>query len=145
MLRPIAGTRWTDPFRELDRMRNELDRVFEGYRLGTTAEYPPLNLWAGDKGIVVSARVPGADPEALEITVHQNTLTLRSQRAPDKDAENVAFHRQERQFGSFARTVALPFAVDPDGVEARYENGVLFIDLPRPPADQPKHIRITGG
>ncbi len=139
------GTGWADPFRELERMREEMDRVFGSLRLGRAAEYPPMNLWAGESGIVVTARVPGVSPENIDITVHQNTLTLRGRRAPDAEGEDVAYHRQERSYGSFARTVSLPFRVDPDRVAARFENGVLTIELPRPEADKPKRIQVTRG
>ena len=143
MLFTTPGAGWTDPFRELERMRQEMERTYGDARLGRTREFPPMNLLAGENGVVVTAQIPGVDPDQVEITVHQNTLTLKGDRQPDATGDDIAYHRRERTYGNFARTVALPFRVDPDKVEARFDAGIVSIVLPRPEVDKPRRVRIN--
>ncbi|GAB4527104.1 MAG: Hsp20/alpha crystallin family protein [Roseibium sp.] len=137
---PAGG--WMDPFRELERMHQEMGRLFGGLRIGRTADFPAVNLWAGEKGVVVTALVPGIEPDTIEITAHRNTLTLKGKREQEAAGDDVTYHRRERSYGSFSRTIALPFNVDPEKVDARFENGVLSIELPRPEEDKPKRIKV---
>ncbi len=145
MQRYAPGGLWADPFRQLRRMEEELNRAFGDLAAPgrLTAEYPPINLWAGESGVVVTAEIPGCPPDSIDIGVHQNTLTLRGKREAEAAGEETTFHRQERTYGSFGRTVALPFRVDPDQVKADFQNGVLTVTLPRPEADRPRRIQIS--
>jgi HSP20 family protein len=78
--------------------------------------------------------------------VHQDTVTLRGKRDPEiMGGEDVIVHRQERAHGPFSRTVVLPFRVDADQVSARFDRGILILELPRPAADKPRRIAITRG
>ncbi|TVR99263.1 MAG: Hsp20/alpha crystallin family protein [Rhodospirillales bacterium] len=133
---------WADPLAALQRIQNEVNRAFGGTRPRAAPEFPPLNVWRGEDGVVVVAEVPGVALGDLEITVHQNTLTIRGRREPDVGGADVTFHRREREFGAFARTVTLPFHVDPDQVRAGAHAGILTIELPRPEAEKPKRIEI---
>ena len=144
MLFPYSGRGgWLDPSREGGGLQEEMDRAVGGYRLGTSREFPPINLWTGEEGVVVTAEVPGMDPEDIDITVHQNTLTLKGSRELGETDKDIVFHRRERNYGSTGRTVVLPFTVDPDKVEARFDDGILTVHLPRPEADKPKRILIS--
>ncbi len=67
--------------------------------------------------------------------MREDTLTIQGKREPQVEDENAVWHRRERAYGSFSRTVQLPFRVDPDQVQARFSNGVLGIELRRPEAD----------
>ena len=118
-----------------------MNRVFGALRPGASREFPPINLWTGQDGVLVTAEVPGVSLDDIDITVHQNTLTLKGKIAPEAP-EDVTFHRRERSYGSFGRTVSLPYRVDPERVEASARNGILTITLPRPEADKPKRIHI---
>jgi HSP20 family protein len=102
-----------------------------------------VNIYGGADGIAVLAELPGVEKEDLDIQAHRDTLTIRGTRRAiaEKDA---AFHRHERRAGSFTRTIQLPFAVDPDRVEAQLENGVLRLSLPRPEEEKPRRITIAG-
>lgn len=93
--------------------------------------------------MIVTAEIPGVLLESLELTVHQNTLTIKGNREPKVKAGDVNFHRRERTFGPFARSIVLPFAVDSERVQAATENGILKVHLPRPEADKPRKITIT--
>lgn len=143
LLSQLGRTGW-DPFAEMRRVQNDMNRLFsdiEGRPAGRT--FPPINLWVGEDSLVVTAELAGIGRDDIELTVHEDTLTIQGKRAPRADAEKAAWHRRERAFGTFARTVELPFRVDPDKVEARFTNGVLEVELQRPAADRPKKIKIS--
>lgn len=134
---------WADPFRELRRFQEDMNRLFGGWAAPRTREFPPLNLWANEEGIVVSAELPGVAADQISVSVHENTLTLSGRRQPALTGEAVTPLREELASGAFSRTVVLPFMVDAAKVSARSEDGVLLIHLPRPEADRPKRIRIA--
>jgi len=122
-----------------------MNRVFDGYspiRTRVAPSYPALNIWSSEEGLVVNAEVPGIDVEDMEISVVGETLTLSGARKSEDLEEGVRYHRQERGYGKFNRSVELPFPVDIDKVEATFKNGVLQISLPRSEADKPKKIVV---
>lgn len=141
LYRPAAD-QWTDPLSTLRRIQDEVNRTFGGYRWQEAAEFPPLNVWRGEQGIKVIAEVPGVGLDQMEISVHQNTLTIKGMREPEVKEPGVAVHRSEREYGAFTRTVTLPFNVDPEQVKASVHNGILFVELPRPESDKPRRIAI---
>jgi HSP20 family protein len=118
----------------------EMDRVRDAFR--PAPEAPALNVWAGDKDAVVTAEVPGLDPKDLDISVVGDTLTLRMSLPEPEAREGETWHRQERPFGTFARTLRLPFQVDAGRVGARLNNGVLQVTLPRAEEDKARKIAI---
>ena len=141
-LRPFGFFAGADPFTELRRLQQEVDRALAtGARQGPAAGFPAVNVYGSAEGIAVLAELPGVEKEDLDIQAHRDTLTIRGIRRPvaDKDA---TFHRHERRAGSFTRTIQLPFAVDPARVEASLENGVLRLSLPRPEEEKPRRIAI---
>lgn len=136
------------PFRELDRLREEMNRVFAGYDDGAarpTADYPSINVWTSPDGMVVTAELPGVDSQALEVSAVADTLTIKGERKPLELAEGDVYHRQERGSGTFTRTLQLPFRVDPDAIEARFQKGVLQVELKRPAEERPRKISVRAG
>lgn len=93
--------------------------------------YPPVNVWQGTDSAAVTAELPGVAPEGLDISVKNNVLTIAGERKAPEVGEDAARLRRERAYGRFSRIVQLPFRVDRDRVEARFENGVLQIELHR--------------
>ena len=91
-----------------------------------------------------TAELPGFDPEGLDISVVNDTLTLSGNRCAD-DVEGATYHRRERRCGKFTRSFQLPFLVEGTDVEATFEQGVLKIELPRAEADKPKKIAVKAG
>lgn len=134
---------WAEPLAALRRIQDEINRAFGEQRAATTTEFPPINVWRGPDGVLVTAEVPGVRIEDIELTVHQNTLTIKGKRTAEASEPDVSFHRRERSYGPFGRTIALPFNVDPDQVRAQCDNGILSVTLPRPESEKPKKIRIT--
>ncbi len=137
--------RWSDPLATLRRIQDEASRAFDAYGQEAPAEYPPVNLWRGPDGLVVTAEIPGVRPEDVDVTVHHNTLTIKGSREPEDGRPDRAFHRREREYGAFARTLVLPFGVEPERVQARVQNGVLSIELPRPETERPRRVQIRAG
>ena len=141
-MRPFGFPGGADPFRELRRLQEEMDRL-AGAFTPAAASFPAVNLYAGRDGIAVSAELPGVAKDELEIHAHRDTLTLRGTRRPAAENEQ-AYHRRERRSGAFTRTIQLPFQVDPEQIEARLENGVLQLSLQRPEEDKPRRIEVKG-
>jgi HSP20 family protein len=133
-----------DPFLEMRRMQQEMNQRLSGMTAGTAQEFPPINLWMGEDSVAVTAELPGIAPSDVDLTVRENTLTLKGERESTMEDEKSVWHRRERPYGSFSRTVQLPFRVDPEQVVARFANGLLEVELHRPEADRPKKIEIKG-
>jgi HSP20 family protein len=131
-----------DPFLELRRMQSEMNRLFSGFSAAAAREFPPINIWLGENSVVVTAELPGVRREDVNISLQDDVLTLEGSRQPLLKQQDVKWHRRERAYGTFTRTVQLPFRVDPDKVQARYTNGILEIELERLEADRPKKIQI---
>jgi HSP20 family protein len=112
-------------------------------RGGTT--YPAMNVWADEDGVIVTAELPGFDPEEIDISVVGETLTLKGSREPVELQEGATYHRRERGYGTFSRAFRLPFEVESDKVEAVFEKGMLQISLPRAEAEKPKKITVKAG
>jgi HSP20 family protein len=146
-LLPFGFLGAADPFRELRRLQNEMDRVMgtlsAAGELTTAGAFPAVNVYAGQEGIAVVAELPGVDKDDLEIQAHQDTLTLRGTRRPVSERRE-AYHRRERRSGTFTRSIQLPYRINADRIEAHLENGVLRLSLARPEEDKPRRITIRG-
>ncbi len=129
-----------DPFAELRRMQGEMNRLFTGLA-PATRDFPPINIWLGDNSVVVTTELPGVTRDDVTLNLQEDVLTLEGARRPPPE-ENVNWQRRERAYGSFSRAVQLPFRVDADKVQARFNNGILEIELERLEADRPKKIQI---
>ena len=137
------GRVW-DPCAEMERIHDEVSRLVLGARwVHPEAAEPPVNVWVSAEEIVVTAEVPGATPQDLEISVAGETLSLRGSRPTSAMKEGDMAHQRERQEGGFARTVQLPFRVEAEQVSARLKDGIVWITLPRAEADKPKRITVT--
>lgn len=135
-------------WREMDKLQGEMNRLFDStfsrrYRNAPT--FPAVNVWANEDGLVVTAEVPGINTDDIDIIVVGETMTISGSRAIDELDEGIRYHRQERGYGDFTRTVKLPFLVDSDKVDASFRDGVLSITLPRKDEDKPRKIAITSG
>jgi HSP20 family protein len=144
MVTPDFFRSWSGsaPFAELRRLQDEVNRLFSSVQPAPTAGFPAVNAYANEGGIALTAQLPGVDQNDLDISVFRDTLTLRGRRQPEA-TERDAYHRRERGYGEFVRTISLPFQVDPDRVEATVQNGVLRISLHRPEHDKPKRIKVS--
>ena len=138
----------SDPWRELDQLRREMDGIFG--RLGTTPRvsggargvYPAVNLYETADAYVLTAELPGVNPEDVEVSLEGPTVTLSGERKIDYAAQEASGHRRERQAGSFRRAFELPAAIDADKVEAVQKHGVLMLRMPKAPEHRARQISI---
>ena len=142
LLHELSRGRIWDAFRDMERLQTQLNNLLNTVSPESAPDFPPINIWVSENGAIVSAEIPGVDPAEIDISIVQETLTLRGTRnlEPPKDAGT--YHRRERGTGSFARTVELPFRVNGDGVEAKFCSGILCITLPRAEQDKPRKISV---
>ncbi|WP_112322265.1 Hsp20/alpha crystallin family protein [Oceanibium sediminis] len=132
-----------DPFADMRRMQAAMNRLFDGTRTPTRpATYPPVNFWAGQDSIVMTAELPGLSEDDIELTVKDRMVSIRGTYPAEEEGEGIVWHRRERAGGTFLRSIDLPFRVDPDRIEARFENGVLSVEMQRPEDDKPRRIQI---
>jgi HSP20 family protein len=133
---------------QLQQLQSEMNQLFNrwgedgGRVLGLGTAFPPVNVWEDADTVHVEAELPGLDLKDLEIYVTGgNQLTLKGERKQNLPEKGV-WHREERSFGSFTRVLTLPYPVNPDKVEARFENGVLLIKLAKHEAAKPRKITV---
>jgi len=127
---------------QMQRIQNEMNRLFERWGGDGSANFPPINVREEDNALQIEAELPGMNLDDLEIFVTgNNQLTIKGERKvvlPNKGTQ----HRQERPFGKFVRSLTLPFPVDDPKVEARLEHGILKIHLPKHEAARPRKITV---
>ncbi len=132
-------------WQEMDQIQREMNRLFDTTSKGrvfNSPSYPAINIWTNEDGQVISAEMPDVHPDDIDIDVTGDALSISGERKPDELIKDAHYHRRERSYGSFSRTIQLPFMVDTNKVEANFKNGVLMISLPRAEADKPKKITI---
>ncbi|HWW88189.1 MAG TPA: Hsp20/alpha crystallin family protein [Vicinamibacterales bacterium] len=140
--------RW-DPRRDLTGYQEGMSRMLEGF-LGRPEEdltrgawVPAVDIYSnGQHELVLKAELPDMKEEEIELTVEENTLTLRGEKKFDTQIDHEQAHRIERSYGQFARTFALPPTVDAAKVSAEYKAGVLTVRLPTREDAKPKQIRV---
>ena len=108
----------------------------------TSAWLPAVDVLENKEGVRITVELPGVKPEDVKLSVENSVLTIRGEKRATYEEKTDRMHRYERQYGSFERTFALPSTVDVDRVEARYDNGVLTVDLPKAEKAKPKTIEI---
>jgi HSP20 family protein len=138
----------SDPFNDLLRLQEQLAALLgapqgESRALGgrSSGVYPPVNIFRKQDATIVRAELPGVRPEDISITVEGHQLTLAGERRPP-ETPNMAFHRRERPWGKFSRSIVLPEELDTERVEAQFRNGVLTLTLPVAAAAKPRQIAV---
>src|ERR1700730_2483318 len=126
----------TDPFRELDRLTQQV--------LGTAARPAamPMDAWRHGDSFYICLDLPGINPDSIDLTVEQNVLTVRAERAPVK-ADGAQMIVAERPYGTFTRQVFLGETLDADHIAADYAAGVLTLTIPVREAAKPRSIQVT--
>ena len=131
----------TDPFRELDRLAQQLFGTN-----GTTSRpaVMPMDAYRAGEQFVVQFDLPGVDPASIDLDVERNVLTVKAERAPTY-GDDVELQVAERPRGVFSRQLFLGDTLDADRIEAHYDAGVLTLRLPIAEKAKPRKIEITGG
>ncbi|UCG22936.1 MAG: Hsp20/alpha crystallin family protein [Chloroflexota bacterium] len=125
-------------------MNRQMDFMFGGTRGPIRREYPLLNAWASEDGLLIRAEIPGVNADELDISMDGQNLTLSGSRETEELPEEARHYRNERIGGEFTRSVELPFDIDVEAIKASFADGVLEIELPRLPEEKPHRIAING-
>lgn len=147
----MAITRYRDPgsFFGLQRLNRILDEAFGGLGLPeqgnviTSTWFAPTDVSEDENALQITMELPGVDPDDVRLSLENNILTIRGEKKQQIDENSERVHRFERTYGMFERTFALPNTVDPDRIEARYENGVLSVRIPKVERARPREIRVS--
>ncbi len=145
----MAITRW-DPFREVASLQNRVNALFRDFNEGesamTTASFiPAVDIYEDEKKVVLKLEVPGIAEKDLDVSVENNVLTVKGERKFAAEEKEENFHRIERRYGSFYRAFTLPTTVDTEGIDAKYDAGILKLELKKKPEAQPKQIKVSVG
>lgn len=136
-----------DPFREMASMREDMERFFDSM-LGRYPRERAEGFWAPavdveetNDAMILRAEIPGMKKEDIKVTVADDTVTIAGERRHEAEQKNKTFHRIERAYGSFQRTIVMPVSIQGDKATASYKAGVLELVLPK--AEKVKAREIT--
>jgi HSP20 family protein len=127
-----------DPWRTIEK----LNRAASGILAQSESEFPAVNVWADSDKAIITSELPGIDAGEVDISVNGKSITVRGSRKSEDACEGECYHRQERWYGQFSRTIDLPYLIDTEKVEARVNKGVLHLTVPRAEADKPRKIAV---
>jgi HSP20 family protein len=140
--------RW-EPFRELASLQTEMSRLMNGLLEGngrtTQTWVPAVDVYETDDALVYTFDLPGIPQDKISVEVEDNALVVTGERERSEEVSDERFHRFERRFGAFSRTLALPPGTTDDGINAEYNDGVLEVHVRKPEQPKPRRIEIGGG
>jgi HSP20 family protein len=145
----MALIRW-EPVRELGSIQNEVNRLFNTFfdaPVGASDRrwIPAMDLVEDEDHFILRADLPGLGPDDVKIELEDSTLTVSGERKAEHRERKEGYHRIERAYGAFTRSLTLPEGVDPGSVEARFEHGVLEVRIPKPAERKPHRVSIEVG
>ena len=140
--------RW-EPFRELAALQSEMSRFMNGLLEGNgrtiQSWIPTADVWETDDEVVYAFDLPGIPEDKVSVELDDGALTVKAEREREQTVEDGRYHRIERRFGTFSRTVSLPQGVTDSDVSAAMEQGVLKVHVRKPAEPQPRKIEIAVG
>ena len=148
----MAIVRW-EPLREFSTLQNEMNRLFNTVfdapapagNGGLRRWMPAMDLVESGDHFVLKADLPGLSEEDVNIEVEDRVLTISGERKAEHEVNKDGYHRIERAFGSFSRSLTLPEGIDPEAVQASFDRGVLEVRIPKPEERKPRKITIGAG
>jgi HSP20 family protein len=149
----MALIRW-EPVRELNTIQNEMNRLFNTFfespnpaSGGSTLRrwVPAMDLVETEEDFVLRADLPGLSEQDVNIEVEDNVLTVSGERKAEHEEHNEGYYRVERASGLFSRSLTLPEGINPDGVRASFDRGVLEVRVPKPEQRKPRKVSIAVG
>lgn len=138
-------------FRGVNTLQDQINRLFNeafergGEESNLTTWAPAVDINETEHELVVKADLPGIDTKDLDIRVENNVLTIRGERKFEKKVNEENYLRVERAYGSFSRSFSLANTVNPEGIKADYQNGVLTLNIPKREEAKPKQIKVNIG
>jgi HSP20 family protein len=146
----MAITRYGDPANlfGLQRLNRILDEAFGGppfpeSSVVTSTLFAPTDVSEDEDALQITMELPGVNPDNVRLSLENNVLTIRGEKRQEFDENNERVHRSERVYGVFERTFVLPNTVDPDRIEARVDNGVLVVRIPKAERARPREIPLS--
>lgn len=145
----MALVRW-DPVREMDSLQSDMNRVFDrffdakstGANGAARRWIPSMDLVESEEELILRADLPGMTRDDVDIEIKDGVLTISGERRAEHQDRAEGFHRVERAFGSFSRSLSLPDGIDAGKVEADFKDGVLEVRVPKPEQSQPTRVQI---
>jgi len=138
-----------NPYREMLSLRNAMDRAVDENFFGRRWDRQPLradlalDVAETKDEYLVKASIPGIGPDDLDITFDGKILTIKGEYTEEEQQEDVHYHLRERRYGCFSRSLRLPNTIKSDAIEAKYEEGVLTLHLPKTEEVKPKRITVN--
>jgi HSP20 family protein len=148
----MALIRW-EPVREISSIQNEVNRLFDAFfdtPVGASGApgrrwVPAMDLVESDDHFVLRADLPGVAESDVKVELEDAVLTVSGERKAEHEQRKEGYHRVERAYGAFSRSLTLPEGIDPDAVEATFERGVLEVRVPKPEQRKPRRVSIGVG
>ncbi len=138
-------TRW-DPFRDLQRLQEEMNRAFDERLLARDGESvgwsPRVDIYEDEEGLSLQFDLAGVEPKDVDIRFENGVLTLRGERKLEREDKREGYHRVEMSYGTFTRSFSLPATIDAEKIKAESKNGILKVHLPKKPEAKPKSIQV---
>jgi len=131
-----------DVWREMERLRRDMEGLFTNYGRTAAATYPLLNVYEDKDVMVVTAELPGATREKVSITFSDGVLTIAGKQEIPAGVKNMTAVRRERTEGDFEKTVTIPTKINQDNINASFSNGILTVTLPKAEEVKPRTIAI---
>ena len=136
-----------NPWQDMQRLQSQMNGLFEHHRQDEqpTRESgwsPSVDIYEDHERFLVSAELPGVDPQTVDLRIEDNHLTVRGSRDLEFADHRENYHRIERQYGTFTRTFSLPATVNSDKIMAEYKHGLLRISIPKRAEVMPKQITV---
>ena len=141
-----------DPFRNVAALQDRINRIFdESFSrtgdidddISMSAWKPLVDIYQTDEAIILKAELPGIKKEDVSVEIKDNVLTLKGERIEDKEVKEESYFRKERCFGTFSRAFNLQHRVQPDKIKARFKDGILEVEIPKPEEEKPKQITVN--
>ncbi len=147
----MTMVKW-DPFRNVAALQDRINRIFdESFSrtadldddISMSAWKPLVDIYETDEAIILKVELPGIKKDDVSVEVKDNVLTLKGVRTEEKEIKEKNYYRKERAFGAFSRSFNLQHRIQPDKIKARFKDGVLKIEIPKPEEEKPKQITVN--
>lgn len=146
----MAISKW-DPYKDLLTIQERMNHLFDeslsrakdaGDEIVRTGWSPPVDIYETDKNIILKAELAGINKTDIEVEIKDNIIILKGERKFEKNVEEENYNRMERFYGSFQRVFTLPYLVDKDNINAKFEHGVLEIIVKKISEQKPMQIKV---
>ncbi len=144
----MAIVRWR-PMRDIFAVQDEMNRMFDSFWGDRTGEddgmlMPPVDVTEKNDKFTVSVELPGLNKDDIKLSLQNNVLTISGSKKRESETKDDRFHRIERSFGTFCRTINLASSVDASKIDADFKDGILTVNMPKVEEAKPKEISIKG-